>query len=724
MATRILLLALALVLAVPSADARVRAVAAENGSGTTDHPPYAPLGYQSPDEISIIVNGLPGGSQLIGRLSVEPSAPGAWVPGGSLGGRRQVFGGRVHVRLVGTGALAGYVRTVTMPINTGETHTAPIVTMGTTQQIATDLFMLQSQIIGDPDFDLLRITGGTNFGLPSPGGTRLDLLPSGDWHVDSFFDITYRVDFVGAPGGPFAGMSGSTVQQTRLQEGRSIRDLCVAPDIGGTAQFPANCGPYQSDPEVDLIRDGLPTGAALTGRMFIRSILPYNVFAGGSLGGQVQQWNATMVMELRGSGWAGGYARTVFIPLNGETVSALQLAGNPVQGFATELQQLFGQILGDPDFDLLRITAGTSFGLPSRGHTTLTQLPGGDWAVDSFFDITYRIDFVGAPGGPFAGLSGSTVSECRMEQGGPVEGFPCIVPDNGAGTADLPPSCPSGHESPTGILLGRAGLPPASPFLGSIRLANLTTVLEGPGGGLGGTLQHFTGTLDIVVEGQGFFAGYSRAFTVLVGGKSDAALRVSGMVPQSVPMRLLELQGQVVGDPDFDLLRITTGNNFGLPAPGHTLLTQPGFGTWQVDSFFDITYRVDFIGAPGGPFAGLSGSEAGAARIRAGWLGGTADAAEAAPRVGPGLGPAVPNPTVAASTVDFRLEAAAPVRARILDVAGRLVRTLVDTELPAGEHRLTWDGTDDAGRPAASGLYFYRVERGGDTSVTRVVLQR
>jgi hypothetical protein len=74
-----------------------------------------------------------------------------------------------------------------------------------------------------------------------------------------------------------------------------------------------------------------------------------------------------------------------------------------------------GQLTGDPDFDLLRITAGSSFGLPSPGHTTLTRQgpPGSGWAVDSFFDITYRIDFVGT-GGTLGGHSGSTTGTVRM----------------------------------------------------------------------------------------------------------------------------------------------------------------------------------------------------------------------------------------------------------------------------------------------------------------------
>src|SRR6185436_11446884 len=82
------------------------------------------------------------------------------------------------------------------------------------------------------------------------------------------------------------------------------------------------------------------------------------------------------------------------------------------------MYKLQGQLpAGDPDFDLLRITAGTGFGLPSPGHTTLTQRPGGTWSVDSFFDITYRIDFVGHPGGHLGGMSGSTTATIRMATG-------------------------------------------------------------------------------------------------------------------------------------------------------------------------------------------------------------------------------------------------------------------------------------------------------------------
>ncbi len=70
---------------------------------------------------------------------------------------------------------------------------------------------------------------------------------------------------------------------------------------------------------------------------------------------------------------------------------------------------------GDPDFDLLRIRAGTDFGMPSPGHTTLTRQQDGTWAVDSFFDIEYRIDFKTTPTSSFGGIRGSTTATIRMQ---------------------------------------------------------------------------------------------------------------------------------------------------------------------------------------------------------------------------------------------------------------------------------------------------------------------
>ncbi|MCP4657499.1 MAG: hypothetical protein GY856_19005, partial [bacterium] len=59
-------------------------------------------------------------------------------------------------------------------------------------------------------------------------------------------------------------------------------------------------------------------------------------------------------------------------------------------------------------FELLEITAGEDFGLPSPGHTTLTYQEDTDsYVVDSFFDVNYRIHFVGTSGSALEGYEGT-----------------------------------------------------------------------------------------------------------------------------------------------------------------------------------------------------------------------------------------------------------------------------------------------------------------------------
>jgi 5'-nucleotidase len=72
----------------------------------------------------------------------------------------------------------------------------------------------------------------------------------------------------------------------------------------------------------------------------------------------------------------------------------------------------------------------------------------------------------------------------------------------------------------------------------------------------------------------------------------------------------------------------------------------------------------------------------------------------------------VPNPFNPATNISFRLMQNEPVRLSVFDLQGRLVRTLVDDVRTAGEHTVTWNGTTDSGRRAASGTYLYRLQTG------------
>ncbi|MFH1277484.1 MAG: M20/M25/M40 family metallo-hydrolase [Candidatus Eisenbacteria bacterium] len=85
----------------------------------------------------------------------------------------------------------------------------------------------------------------------------------------------------------------------------------------------------------------------------------------------------------------------------------------------------------------------------------------------------------------------------------------------------------------------------------------------------------------------------------------------------------------------------------------------------------------------------------------------------------------VPNPFNPATRITFTLpEGGARVSLRIYDVTGRLVRTLVDGVREAGGHSVSWNGADDRGRSAASGVYFSRLTWKEQSETERMVLLR
>jgi hypothetical protein len=83
---------------------------------------------------------------------------------------------------------------------------------------------------------------------------------------------------------------------------------------------------------------------------------------------------------------------------------------------------------------------------------------------------------------------------------------------------------------------------------------------------------------------------------------------------------------------------------------------------------------------------------------------------------------AYPNPFNPEVTLAFELDRARRVSVKVYDVAGRLVRTLVDGHRSAGPHRVVWDGLDSSGRMGASGVYFVRVTSEGWSDSRKIVL--
>lgn len=58
----------------------------------------------------------------------------------------------------------------------------------------------------------------------------------------------------------------------------------------------------------------------------------------------------------------------------------------------------------------------------------------------------------------------------------------------------------------------------------------------------------------------------------------------------------------------------------------------------------------------------------------------------------------------------------------IFDVTGKKIATLVQKELPPGEYMVQWDGRDNTGQQAASGIYLYRLQVGNRVQTKKMVL--
>jgi hypothetical protein len=87
------------------------------------------------------------------------------------------------------------------------------------------------------------------------------------------------------------------------------------------------------------------------------------------------------------------------------------------------------------------------------------------------------------------------------------------------------------------------------------------------------------------------------------------------------------------------------------------------------------------------------------------------------------LSHAYPNPFNPMTKIAYSVKEAGPVTIEVYNVAGRVVRTLLDTELDGGvEGFVTWDGTNEAGERCASGVYFYRIAAPGFTESRKMMM--
>ena len=83
-----------------------------------------------------------------------------------------------------------------------------------------------------------------------------------------------------------------------------------------------------------------------------------------------------------------------------------------------------------------------------------------------------------------------------------------------------------------------------------------------------------------------------------------------------------------------------------------------------------------------------------------------------------------PNPFNPATTIEFSNELESPATLAVYDILGRRLSTLWNGTLPAGTHQMEWNGVDDHGNRAASGVYLARLDLAGRSTVRKMVLLR
>jgi hypothetical protein len=81
-----------------------------------------------------------------------------------------------------------------------------------------------------------------------------------------------------------------------------------------------------------------------------------------------------------------------------------------------------------------------------------------------------------------------------------------------------------------------------------------------------------------------------------------------------------------------------------------------------------------------------------------------------------------PNPFNPSATIVYALPTDGRVTIEVYDIVGRKVATLLDEQKQAGFHSVVWFGQGDQGKPASSGVYFCRVQFGGLSAVSKLLL--
>ncbi len=85
---------------------------------------------------------------------------------------------------------------------------------------------------------------------------------------------------------------------------------------------------------------------------------------------------------------------------------------------------------------------------------------------------------------------------------------------------------------------------------------------------------------------------------------------------------------------------------------------------------------------------------------------------------------AYPNPFNPRVEIKYQAPSEGDLTVKVFDMQGRLVKVLFQDRTTAGEGKVLWDGLDQSGSPAASGVYFYEVRTADQSTIGKIALVR
>jgi hypothetical protein len=81
-----------------------------------------------------------------------------------------------------------------------------------------------------------------------------------------------------------------------------------------------------------------------------------------------------------------------------------------------------------------------------------------------------------------------------------------------------------------------------------------------------------------------------------------------------------------------------------------------------------------------------------------------------------------PNPFNPVTTINYTLNASGDVKLIVYNMLGQKIKTLVNnSQMAAGNHQITWEGTNDLGQQVSNGIYFYKLQTGSNAQIRKMM---